>query len=94
MHIIKMEEETPHWENNGKVNSKYLSQYVGHNCNISLKNGITLPSLYKYLTTSVDVFIQDYDIYFLHITYTVKKTKYKGIIDINNVISIAMAEEG
>ena len=94
-----MEKETPYWVNNNNYNnniskSKYLSQYIGKNCAISLKEGIFLPSYAGYLNKIINVFFEGYDDYFIHITYTVKKKKFKGIIDINNIISIVTQEEG
>ena len=93
-----MDDETPHWEinnnNYNKTKSKYLTQYVGKNCYISLNAGVYFPSLDSFATKKVNATIEGYDDYFLHIAYTVKKKKYKGIIDITNVIGIVIEEEG
>ena len=94
-----MEKETPHWENNNNYNnniskSKYLSQFVGKNCCFFLTKLIFLPSYDNYETRKIDAFFEGYDEYFIHITYTAKKKKYKSIIDINTIISITTQEEG
>ena len=93
------EEETPHWKSK-RGSSKFLSKFIGKNCEIYLKVGAYMQA-YNEFRTSLNGIINGYDDRFIDISITVtNKVKketitktYNYLFEIDNILTIGMEVE-